>query len=43
VASLREVRNVFLNSYALGVELRFKDWEDSVIIGYLYSIAENAL
>jgi hypothetical protein len=32
VASLRDVRNVFfVNSYALGIDLRFKDGEDSVI------------
>jgi hypothetical protein len=44
VASLREVRNdFFVNSYALGMELMFKDGEDLVIIGYLYSIAEYAL
>jgi hypothetical protein len=44
VASLRGVRNDFLvNSYALGMELRFKDEEDSIIIGCLYSIAEYVL
>jgi hypothetical protein len=31
VASLREVRNVsFVNNYALGIALRFKDGEDSI-------------
>jgi hypothetical protein len=34
VASLREVRNdFFVNSYAFGMEPRFKDGEDSVIMG----------
>jgi hypothetical protein len=44
VASLRGVRNDFLvNSYALGMEHRFKDGEDSIIIGCLYNIAEYVL
>jgi hypothetical protein len=35
VASLREIRRfVLVNSYALGLELRFKDEEDSIIVGY---------
>jgi hypothetical protein len=31
VASLREFRNVSVNNYALGMELRFKDGEDLVL------------
>jgi hypothetical protein len=44
VASLREVRDdFFVNSYALGMQLRFKDRKDSVIVWCLYSIADHAL
>jgi hypothetical protein len=44
VASLREVRNdCLVKSYALKMDLRFKDGEVSVITGYLYSIEEYVL